>query len=82
VNKIDLLPEKFYMQALIDQKLPSPVEEDVKGLVGKALVDPAIVAQRFGLKTKKMQNHVEEKQKTGGSRKVRIGLLQLEGSFY
>lgn len=43
------LPAKLNMQSLVDQKLPSPVDEDVRDLVGTTLIDPAVVAQRFGL---------------------------------
>lgn len=38
------------VQTLVDEKMPAPVEEDVTDVEGTPLIDPAIVARRFGLK--------------------------------
>lgn len=64
--------------SLVEEKLPSPVEDDVKGLVGKVLVDPAIVVQRFRLKPEIIEKDKVKKHFKIGSGKVQIGSLTHE----
>ena len=60
---------------IVAQKLPSPVDDDVKHLVGKDLVDPAVVAQRFGLQVQTLRRSEVKKKFPVGSGKVVIGEL-------
>lgn len=63
---------------LVDEKIPSPVDDDVKDLVGKALIDPAIVVQRFRLQPETIKRSEVKKQLQFGSGKIRINPLQEE----
>ncbi|KJR98834.1 MAG: hypothetical protein VR65_18650 [Desulfobulbaceae bacterium BRH_c16a] len=66
---------------LVDEKIPSPVDDDVKDLVGKALIDPAIVVQRFRLQPETIKRSEVKKQLQFGSGKIRINPLQEETSI-
>ena len=70
--------EKVDVKKLVDEKLPSPVEDDVKDLVGKSLIDPEIVARRFGLQPEIIRRKKEKKKFRKGSGKVRISPLRKE----
>ncbi|EKD34122.1 MAG: AsmA [uncultured bacterium] len=72
--------KKTNVGKLVDEKIPSPVDDDVKNLVGKALIDPAIVAQRFHLQPETIKRNEVKKQLRVGSGKIRIGPLQEESS--
>ena len=72
--------KKANVVKLVDEKIPSPVDDDVKNLVGKALIDPAIVAQRFHLQPETIKRNEVKKQLRVGSGKIRIGPLQEESS--
>jgi uncharacterized protein involved in outer membrane biogenesis len=70
--------EEIDVRKLVDDTLPAPVGEDVGHLVGKALVDPVVVAQRFGLHPgpgiiRRTKAKKEFRQGTG---KVRISPLR------
>lgn len=73
---------KTNVASLIDEKIPSPVEEDVKGLVGKTLIDPAVVAQRFHLQRETIRRSETKKQLRLGSGKILIHPLLEETSLY
>ncbi|MDK9709071.1 MAG: AsmA family protein [Desulforhopalus sp.] len=72
------LSGKMNARYLVEQKLPSPVDDDVKNLVGKDLVDPVVVAQRFGLQPDILRRSEVKKKLPVGSGKVNIGTLQEE----
>lgn len=72
------LGSKMSVKHLVEQKLPSPVEDDVKNLVGKDLVDPAVVAQRFGLQPDILRRSEVKKKIPVGSGKVSISALREE----
>ena len=63
---------------LVDEKIPSPMDEDVKNLVGKSLIDPAVVAQRFRLQPESIKRDEVKKQLQVGSGIIRIKPLQEE----
>ena len=63
------------LAGLVDEKLPSPIDEEVKGLVGKPLIDPAIVAQRFHLQRETIRRSEMKKRLQLGSGKIRINPL-------
>ena len=63
-------------QTLVDEKMPKPVEEDVNNMVGTPLIDPAIVAQRFGLKPEMITPDNVKKAYNVGKGRVRIHALQ------
>lgn len=73
---------KGNVKHLVAQKLPSPAEDDVKNLVGKDLVDPAVVAQRFRLQTETLRRSEVKKLLPVGTGKVKIGTLQEETNLY
>ena len=64
------------MQSLVDEKLPSPVDADVKGLRGTTLIDPAVVARRFGLQTEVIHKDQAKKQLKLGTGRVYIHPIQ------
>ncbi len=66
------------LKHLVAQKLSSPVDDDVKNLVGKDLVDPAVVAQRFGLQPETLRRSEMKKKFPVGKGKIRIGILREE----
>lgn len=70
--------EEVDVKKLVDEKLPSPVEDDVKDLVGKALIAPEIVARRFGLQPEIIRREKEKKKFRKGRGKVRISPLRKE----
>ena len=72
---------KVNAQKLVDEKIPSPVDEDVKGLVGKALIDPEIVARRFGLQPVEIRSRKSKKVFPVGNGKIEIGQLLEEDVF-
>ena len=67
-------------QTLVDEKMPIPVAEDVNSMVGTALIDPAIVAQRFGLKPEMITPEKTKKAYNVGKGRVKINTLQILGS--
>lgn len=69
-------------QSLVDKKLPSPADEDVKSLVGKPLVNPTVVAQRFGIQTETIDKSQIKNQRQVGSGKVQISPLREEAALY
>lgn len=75
------LPKELDLQSYIDEKMPSPVEEDVKNLVGTTLIDPAVVAHRFGLQPELIRKGRAKKQLKVGSGKVSISPLEEAESF-
>ena len=72
---------KANVASLVDEKIPSPVDDDVKDLVGKPLIDPAIVAQRFHLQRETIRQSEKKKQLQLGSGKIRINPLLEETSL-
>ncbi|MBW2682324.1 MAG: AsmA family protein [Deltaproteobacteria bacterium] len=71
---------KIDVNRLVDEKLPTPVGEDLKNLVGKSLVDPEVVVQRFGLQPENIRKIKEKKKFRQGTGKIQIAPLR-EGSF-
>lgn len=65
---------------LVNEQIPSPIDDDVKNLVGKALVDPAVIAQRFRLQPETIRRGEAKKHLPVGSGRIRIGPLQEESS--
>ncbi|TKB10709.1 AsmA family protein [Desulforhopalus sp. IMCC35007] len=63
-------------QALVDEKMPLPVEEDIENISGTPLIDPAIVAQRFGLKPEAITRDKVKKAFDVGKGRVKIHPLQ------
>ncbi len=61
---------------LVDEKLPTPVGEDLKNLVGKSLVDPAVVVQRFGLQPESIRKTKMKKKFRQGTGKIQIAPLR------
>ena len=64
-------------QTLVDEKMPVPVAEDVNNMDGTPLIDPAIVAQRFGLKPEMITPTNAKKAYNVGKGKVRINTMQI-----
>lgn len=73
-------PEELNVQSLVDEKLPSPADADVKGIIGTALIDPAVVARRFGLQTEVIHKNQEKKQLQLGKGRVYINPIQEKDS--
>jgi len=67
-------------QTLVDAKMPKPVAEDVNSMVGTPLIDPAIVAQRFGLKPEMITPNKAKKAYNVGQGRVKINAMQILGS--
>jgi uncharacterized protein involved in outer membrane biogenesis len=76
------LSDESDMQILIDEKLPSPEEEDVKDLVGTTLIDAAVVAERFGLQPELIPQNQAKIQLPLGVGRIRISPLQEEDAFH
>lgn len=70
--------ENTEVQRLVDKKLPSPADEDVKDLVGKSLVDPAIIAERFRLQPEVIRSNKTKKQLRLGTGRIVVRPLQEE----
>lgn len=60
------------------EKMPPPDEEGLGSLVGKDLVDPAVVAERFLLQPEILPAAPMKKKHILGSGRIRIGDLRLE----
>ena len=63
-------------KTLVDETMPAPIEEDVTDLVGTPLIDPAIVAQRFGLRPELIKPDKAKKAYNVGSGRIIIRDLQ------
>lgn len=63
---------------LLAQSVGPPLEDELKDLVGKDLVDPAVVAQRFGLSVETLRCTEVKKRLTLGTGRIRIGALREE----
>jgi len=74
-------PAVLEMKNLVEEKLPAPAEEDVKNLPGTTLVDPAVVAERFGLQPEVIRKNQTKKQIKVGSGRVRVSPLREEDSW-
>ena len=68
------------VKQLVAQKLSSPGDDDVKNLVGKDLVDPAVVAQRFRLQPEILRRSEMKKKFPVGTGKIRVGDLREEAT--
>ncbi|BHH82559.1 AsmA family protein [Desulforhopalus sp. 52FAK] len=69
-------------QTLVDEKMPAPVEEDVP-MVGTPLIDPAIVAERFGLRPELIKPSKKKKAYNVGRGRVIIhDLKELNSSIF
>ncbi len=68
------------VKQLVAQKLSSPGDDDVKNLVGKDLVDPAVVAQRFRLQPETLRRSEMKKKFPVGTGKIHIGDLREEAT--
>jgi AsmA protein len=60
------------------EKMPPPSEEGLGTLVGKDLVDPAVVAERFRLQREVLQTAQVKKKHILGSGRIRLGDLRQE----
>jgi AsmA protein len=60
------------------EKMPPPSEEGLGPLVGKDLVDPAVVAERFRLQREVLQTAPMKKKLILGSGRIRLGDLRQE----
>jgi AsmA protein len=74
--------ERIHVKNLVARQLPSPAEDDVKNLVGKDLVDPAVVAERFRLQPTTLVRGEVKKKLPVGTGKIRIGVLQEEMTLH
>jgi len=75
------LSDESDMQVLVDEKLPSPEDEDVKDLVGTTLIDAAVVASRFGLEPELISKDREKKQFPLGTGRIQRSPLQEKDSM-
>jgi len=66
---------------LVERQLPSPPDAHEKGLVGKTLMDPKVVAQRIGLQPMKVIAQPMRDETTTTKRSIRIKPLRLEETF-
>lgn len=80
LDELDISDESD-MQLLVDEKLPSPDDEDVKDLAGTALVDAAAVAQRFGLEPALIPKNQLKIQFPLGTGRIKIRPLQQEDAL-
>lgn len=80
LDELDLSDESD-MQILVDEKLPSPDDEDVKDLVGTILIDAAVVAQRFGLEPELIPENQFKIQLPLGTGRILISPLQEEDAL-
>ncbi len=69
---------KLNVKHLVEHKLSLPPEDDVKNLVGKDLVDPAVVALRFRLQPEILLRSEQKKKIPLGTGRIRIGALRQE----
>jgi hypothetical protein len=60
------------------EKMPPPTEEGLGPLVGKDLVDPAVVAERFGLQPELLRAGPMKKKHLLGTGHIRLGDLRQE----
>ncbi len=74
-------PKVLNVQNLIDGKLPSPDDKDVKNLIGKNLIDPNIVATRFRLQPEVIRKDRVKQQLKAGAGRIQVNPLQEEGSW-
>ncbi len=74
-------PNAIDVKTLVDEKIPSPQDDDVKNLEGKALIDPKIVAQRFKLQPEPILQQKKGKPLPQRSVKIKIHPLVEETSF-
>lgn len=63
-------------QTLVDAKMPMPMNRDIKNMAGTPLIDPAIVAQRFGLQPLLISQKETKKAFNVGKGRVKIHRLQ------
>lgn len=75
------LSDESDMQVLVDEKLPSPEDEDVKDLVGTTLIEAAVVASRFGLEPELISKDREKKQFPLGTGRIQRSPLQEKDSM-
>ncbi|MBW1636218.1 MAG: AsmA family protein [Deltaproteobacteria bacterium] len=68
------------IRRLVDDTIPVPVGEDGKNLVGKTLVDPVVIAERFGLHPEIISKTKAKKKFRQGTGKIQISPLR-EGVF-
>lgn len=73
---------KADVASLIARELPSPAEEGGSRLVGRDLVDPEVVAQRFRLQRETIQRREMKKKISVGRGRVKIGPLREEVSLH
>ncbi len=76
------LPKQLNMRSLVDEKLPLPIDSEVKDSVGATLIDPAVVAQHFDLQSIVIPKNQVKKLLKVGSGKMRIHPLQQEDSWH
>ena len=67
--------------SLLAETLPTPAEEGLGPLVGKNLVDPVVVAERFHLQPVHLKPVEMKRKMTLGSGRVRIGEIRQEESL-
>lgn len=68
------------VQTIVDEKIPSPSQEDVDDSQGTPLIDAAVIAQRFGLKREVITPSKTKKMFNVGQGRVVIHELQELGS--
>jgi AsmA protein len=73
---------KADVEGLIARKLPYPVEDGGTNLVGRDLVDPEVVAQRFRLQRETIQRRETKKKLSIGRGRVKIGSFREEASLH
>jgi len=71
-----VLVEDIDVRKLVDDTIPVPVDDYGKDLVGKTLVDPAVVALRFGLGPATISKTKVKKKFRVGSGKIQISPLR------
>ena len=67
--------------SLLAENLPTPAEEGLGPLVGKDLVDPLVVAERFHLHPVHLKPVEMKRKMTLGSGRIRIGEIRQEDSL-
>ena len=73
---------KINVRKLVAQSVDVPAEDELKNLVGKDLVDPAVVAERFGLSIQTLQRTAVKKKIPLGTGKIHIGVLREEPALH
>jgi AsmA protein len=76
------IDSRMQIKQLISQKLPPLVDEEGKKMVGRDLVDPSVVAQRFGLQPEVLRPSQMKKKLPVGKGTVSIGPLHEEPELY